>query len=104
MASLTYDLFRQALEQKKQITCIYHGLPREICPHTLGHTDGRERALTFQFGGSSSSGLPAAGEWRCMNLAEVKEAKIREGNWHSAPTHSKPQTCVKQVEYEVEYA
>lgn len=103
MASLTYGIFREAVLNKKQITCTYRGLPREVCPHTLGHTDGREQALTFQFAGQSSSGLPPGGEWRCMMLQQVANAKIQEGPWHTADNHSRPQTCVKQTDVEVAF-
>jgi hypothetical protein len=72
MASATYQIFRQAIVNKQQITCTYNGLYREICPHTLGHTACREQALSFQFAGQSSKGLPPQGEWRCMKLDDVK--------------------------------
>lgn len=101
MASQTYQIFREAVLNKKQVVCVYHGLPREVCPHTLGYTGGHEQALTFQFAGQSSSGLPPGGEWRCMILNEVTHAKIKDGAWHTANTHGRPQTCVKQVDVEV---
>jgi predicted DNA-binding transcriptional regulator YafY len=99
--SQTYQLFRQAILAKKQVVCIYQGLNREICPHTLGHTGGRERALSFQFAGQSSSGLPPGGQWRCMNLDEISHAELKDGAWHTGPAHTRPQTCVKEVDIEV---
>ena len=30
-----------------------------------------EKALTYQFGGQSSKGLPPGGQWRCLWLAKV---------------------------------
>jgi len=104
MTSQTYLIFREAVLKKKQVTCVYHGLPREICPHTLGYTNGREQALSFQFAGQSSSGLPPSGEWRCMKLDGVTNAVLRDGPWHTAPDHSRPQTCVKQIDVEVAFA
>lgn len=104
MSSAAYQVFRQAILEKKQVVCTYHDLPREICPHTLGYTNGREQALTFQFAGQSSSGLPPQGEWRCMKLDGVKDAVLRNGPWHTAPDHSRPQTCVKQIDVEVAFA
>lgn len=104
MSSEAYQVFRQAVVEKKQVVCTYHGLQREVCPHTLGYTNGREQALTFQFAGKSSSGLPPGGEWRCMKLSEVKSAVLRDGPWHTAPDHSRPQTCVKQIDVEVAFA
>lgn len=103
MASKTYEVFREAILTKRQITCVYRGLPRQVCPHTLGYTGGHEQALTFQFAGESSSGLPPGGEWRCMIIEEVSGAAIKDGPWYTANTHGRPQTCVKQVDVEAAY-
>jgi hypothetical protein len=103
MTSGTYQLFRQAILNKQQITCTYKGYQRELCPHTLGTTSGHEQALSFQFAGQSSSGLPPDGEWRCMKLAEVENVSVKNGEWHTAPNHSRPQSCVKEVDVEVTF-
>jgi hypothetical protein len=59
MPSLTYKLFEQAMRGRQQVVCMYGGHRRELCPVILGHSQDQEKALTFQFGGSSSSGLRA---------------------------------------------
>ena len=51
MPSATYRLFRQAILAQSQVTCLYEGYHRELCPLVIGHTFGRERVLAFQFGG-----------------------------------------------------
>jgi hypothetical protein len=61
MVSPIYKPFAQAMTAKKQIVCEYEGFTREICVVVLGHTRRREKALTFQFGGQSKSGLPPNG-------------------------------------------
>jgi hypothetical protein len=99
MPSATYRLFRDAIIGRKQITCSYQGLYRELCPHILGHKQGRETALTFQFAGRSASGLPAGGEWRCLLLVQVQDARLRDGPWHSR-RHTEPQTCVAIIDVE----
>jgi predicted DNA-binding transcriptional regulator YafY len=101
MASATYAIFRQAILELNQITCTYQGRYREICPHVLGYKSGKEQALAFQFGGDSSKGLAEGGEWRCLVLDQVQDAKMREGPWHTNDSHLKPQTCVDQVDVEV---
>jgi hypothetical protein len=101
MSSLTYQLFRQAILHRRQITCTYRQLYRELCPHVLGHTDGQEKALTFQFAGGSSSGLPPGGEWRCLSIADVQDAQIRDGAWHTGFSHTKTQVCVELVDVDV---
>jgi hypothetical protein len=103
MSTPTYQVFRTAVLNKQQVVCTYKGLSREVCPHALGHTAGREQALTFQFAGQSSSGLPPGGEWRCMKLEDVSNAQLKNGAWHTANTHGRPQTCVKDVDVEVAY-
>jgi hypothetical protein len=66
MPSRTYDLFAEAMADRKQILCTYDGYPRELCPIVLGHSREEEKALTYQFGGRSSKGLPPGGQWRCL--------------------------------------
>lgn len=98
MASATYRLFREAILRQRQVTCLYQHYRRELCPHILGHTDGNEKVLAFQFAGGSRSGLPAGGEWRCLYLAQVREAQTRAGAWHAGRRHRKQQTCVDVVD------
>ena len=62
---------------------------------------GDEMALVYQFAGGSSQGLPPSGEWRCLRLGSVKDAKARLGAWHTGFSHLRPQTCVKRIEFEV---
>jgi predicted nucleic acid-binding protein len=102
--SSTFRLFHEAILNRKQITCMYQGFEREICPHILGHTDGVESALAFQFGGTSSRGLPRKGEWRCLRLAEAKNARMRDGDWYSGAGHQRTQRCVEAVYIDVNEA
>ena len=98
MPSPIYALFRDAIVGRKQITCYYQGLYRELCPRVLGHKHGQETVLTtYQFAGQSASGLPPDGEWRCLFLTQVRGAQLRDGAWRSRP-HTEPQTCVDIVD------
>jgi hypothetical protein len=101
MASAVYRLFRTAILERKQIVCVYGGCYREVCPHILGHKDGQEKALTFQFAGESTSGLPPGGEWRCLALAQVEDVRLRDGPWHTGHGHRKTQVCVDIVDLDV---
>jgi hypothetical protein len=102
MPSSIYKLFSQAITQRKQIVCVYRGHRREVCPIILGHKrTGEEKALTFQFAGESKSGLPPKGEWRCLYLSEVSNVRLRDGRWHSGPSHEQPQSCVDIVDLDV---
>ena len=101
MSSAAYCLFAKAMAERKQIVCTYDGYSRELCPIILGHSKGEEKALTFQFGGGSRSGLPPGGEWRCLFLARVSAVELREGPWLSGTSHSQPQGCVDEVDLDV---
>lgn len=101
MPSRTYTLFRRAMAERRQVVCTYDGFPRELCPVILGHSDEQEKALTFQFGGASKSGLPPRGEWRCLFISAVQDVQLRDGKWRTGPGHTQPQGCVKQVDFDV---
>ena len=97
-----YELIRRAIIERWQVSAVYKGKRREMCPHALGYKNGREQALFFQFGGESSSGLLDGGQWRCLLVAELDSIELREGEWHSRGGHSRPQSCVDVVDVEVE--
>ena len=80
MPSTTYALFRNAILGEQQVVCLYDGRVRELCPHIIGtNRRGEEVVLAWQFGGESSGPLP---QWRCLKLANVRNARTREGRWH----------------------
>jgi hypothetical protein len=99
--SETYRLFERAMIERKQIICVYKGGRREVCPIILGHSQGEEKALTYQFGGESRSGLPWGGNWRCMFLSHVSEVQFREGQWYSGDSHAQASRCVEVVDLDV---
>jgi hypothetical protein len=101
MASRTYALFREAILNEKQIVCTYDGLRREICPLIVGRNHGTEKALVFQFAGGSRSGLPPGGEWKCLTLDKVTDATLRDGPWHEGSGHAREQSCVDDVDLDV---
>ncbi|MEO6395840.1 MAG: hypothetical protein ABIO40_08015 [Devosia sp.] len=102
MPSATYELFLTAMRRRQQIVCVYQGQPRELCPILLGRTGLEEKALVFQFGGATSAGpIGEPGEWKCLRLTEVFEARLRPGTWHAGTSHSSAQSCMKMVEYDV---
>lgn len=101
MASATYVLIRNAILAEQQITCVYAGRYRELCPHIIGHTDGEEKLLAFQFGGDSSKPLPPGGQWRCLGVAGIKKLAARDGPWHAGSSHRRQQSCVKDVDLDI---
>ena len=101
MPSDTYHLFAEAMAGRKHIFCTYDGHPRALCPIILGHSQGQEKALAFQFGGGSSKGLLPGGEWKCLFLAKVSDVQLRDGPWHTGNRHQQRQTCVEIVDLDV---
>jgi hypothetical protein len=101
MTSAAYKLFRRAILEEKQVTCVYNGHYRELCPHIIGYTNDEEKVLAFQFGGSSSSKLPPRGEWRCLLLANVEDVRLRAGPWREGGSHNQQQRCVEDIDLDV---
>jgi len=101
-----YRLVRTAVVSKRPIRAIYNSRDRWLCPHRLGRNlEGQIRVLCYQYGGESSSGLRAAGSpenWRCIGLEKLRRVELLEDVWHTAPNHSRPQTCVAVVDVDAE--
>jgi hypothetical protein len=101
-----YRLVRTAVISKRPIRAIYHGRDRWFCPHRLGRNhEGQTRVLCYQYGGESISGLQSAGSpanWRCLALEELSRVELLNGAWRTAPNHSRPQTCVTEVDVDAE--
>ena len=99
MPSAVYTLFRNAILVEQQVVCIYDNLPRELCPHIIGtNKDGEEVVLAWQFAGKSSGRLP---QWRCLKLANVRDARARDGSWHQGGSHKTEQRCVTAIDLDI---
>lgn len=98
--SVTYWLFRRAMEKRKPVACLYNGFPRALCPIILGHSDGREKALVWQFAGEAERGnVP---DWKCFFLSKVASARLVDAPWDVGPgPHGAAQSCVKNVDVDV---
>ena len=76
-------------------------LPAQIGPESARATS---RAV-HQYAGQSGSGLQAVGSpanWRCIAVEKLSRVELLEDAWHSAPSHSRPQTCVSEVDVDAE--
>jgi hypothetical protein len=99
MPSSTYALFRDAILAEQQVVCSYDGRLRELCPHIIGtNKRGEEVVLAWQFAGESSGRLP---EWRCLRLANVRNARTQIGRWYEGGSHRIGQTCVSTVDLDI---
>jgi hypothetical protein len=99
MPSDTYTLFYNAILGEQQVVCLYDGRVRELCPHIIGtNKRGEEVVLAWQFGGESSGPLP---QWRCLKLANIRNARTRDGRWHEGGSHQTMQTCVSDIDLDI---
>jgi hypothetical protein len=101
-----YQLLRTAVVNKRLIRGSYDGHDGWFCPHRLGRNPkGQPRALCYRYAGQSDSGLQAIGSpanWRCIAVEKLSRVELLEGTWHTAPNHSRPQTCVVEVDVDAE--
>jgi hypothetical protein len=93
-----YQLLRQALIERRRVTAIYDGLPREFCPHCLGTRNGKQRVLGWQYAGQSQHPLPG---WRCLDIARLSAIRVVDGTWETGGSHTRPQVCITNVDIEV---
>jgi hypothetical protein len=93
-----YRLLRESVVSRKPIEASYDGRLRLLCPHRLGRNSKAElRVLCYQYGGESSSKLDQSGSpgnWRCMVVEKLRQVRLLDGRWRTAPNHSRPASCV----------
>ena len=101
-----YRLVWSAVGSRRPIEASYHKRHRLFCPHRLGRNrDGELRVLCYQYGGESESGLEPAGSpanWRCVAVEKLSRVKLLDDGWRTAPNHSRPASCVVEVDIDAE--
>jgi hypothetical protein len=101
-----YGLVWTAVANRQPIEANYQGRYRLFCPHRLGRNRERQlRALCYQYGGDSQSGLDPLGSqanWRCVALEKLSRVKLVEDVWRTAPNHSRPASCVFEADIDAE--
>ena len=97
----TWDLFAQALRERRTVRARYRGADRVLCPHALGWKNGRPKLLAYQISGSTSHGaLPAEPHqrWRSMFVDEIEAAVFTDEPWGTADNYSLSTNAIDQVE------
>ena len=101
-----YHLVWGAVADKRPIEGVYEERHRLVCPHRLGlNREGELRALCYQYGGESDSGLGPAGSpsnWRCIALQKLSAVKLLSDSWRTAPNHSRPSSCIAEADIDAE--
>ena len=107
MDSSTYQIIKNAIINKQNIKADYHNYPRIMTPHVLGHKNGKEKCLLYQFDGQSSSATffpeNSSDNWRCVFVDELTNISAVDGKLHTCSKHTKAQTCVADVDVELKF-
>ena len=67
--------------------------------------EGQLRALCYQYGGESESGLKPMGSpdnWRCIALEKLRAWNCWTASWQTAPNHSRPASCIVEADVDAE--
>ncbi|MBW8618410.1 MAG: hypothetical protein KGO21_06860 [Hyphomicrobiales bacterium] len=91
------EILREAINTRKQVTGMSNNYYREFCPHVLGRKGNAWHVHVWQFAGESErGGIP---DWRCYDLANLYQLKLRDGDWQRGHTKGLgSQTCVKIID------
>ncbi len=90
-----FDDVKQAIQSKACLTATYRGSIRHFSPHALGTgKDGSYKVLGYQYAGTSNLILP---NWKCFDVNSLLEIKMNEDDWHTDPTRTERNTCIKNM-------
>jgi hypothetical protein len=104
-AASTYGFLAWAIENRVRLSCDYGGKPRDICPIILGRgPSGEDVVLAYQVGGKASGGPVRQPEWKCFRVSRLRHVEAAEGAWRAGASHSQRQSCVEDVDYDVNEA
>lgn len=99
-----WALLDAALRARRPVWVSYHGRRRLICPHALGHNNGRPMVLGYQTGGQTSTGIldpDPRKRWRCLYVDEIDHlaAADPDSPWDSADNYnpSHPSPAIDQI-------
>jgi hypothetical protein len=102
----THAQIRAAILHRRPIAALYRGRRRLLCPHLLGWNRRRRlQVLCYQYGGDSETGLQRdapSENWRCLAVENLSQVELLDGPWQTAANRSRPQTCVEDVELDVD--
>jgi len=76
-------ILRHAIDDRRLIDFLLHGLRRVAQPHTYGNFDGVEHLLVYQVGGESRSGkLP---DWRRFKVSDMRDVRMLDEHFSPPP-------------------
>lgn len=98
-----YEILKEAIEQKKSVSCTYDGYSRKMSPHTLGKNGERMNVLSVQYGGYTSKGPIIKDDWKCLHLDKIMGLSINSDSFHTLDNHSQQQRCIEVVLVVIDY-
>ncbi len=97
-----YNILKNAVLGRYCLTATYKRHQRKLSPHVIGTNDKHEEhLLAYQYGGSSSSGLPNGGEWRCFKVEDLTNIERSNDPWQSTLTSRAGNSCITRIDAEV---
>jgi hypothetical protein len=93
-----YDLMAGAILTRRQVLCTYRQAQRHFCPVVLGHRNGAECVLTWQFAGTDEDGAPIRGSWKFLPLQEVSDVRLHDGPWNAGDEAQRPRAWFDDIE------
>jgi hypothetical protein len=92
-----YAVLRDAILQRRLVSCSYAGLVRVLCPYALGEKHGIPHLLAWQFGGRSWGRVPG---WHCMPVQEMSQVIVYDGQWRSGMPAAPDELRLESVDVE----
>ena len=68
----------------------------------IGKVSAGSFAISMGARASAAWSPSARSNWRCLAVDKLLQVELLQGSWHTAPNYSRPQTCIAQVEMDVE--
>src|SRR2546430_7819845 len=101
MPTLRYERMWRAVRNREPLSFSYDNKLREAQPIILGYSaDGQEALIAYQTGGQTSPHRTLPG-WRCFYLEDVRDIKLRKGDWREGDSHKQDQSCVQYVDVNI---
>ena len=96
---MTYEILREAIVERRSLTCTYDGCIRFFSPHILGKSlDGRECVIGFQYAGKrSGEPLPDEGEWCCFVVEKISRLRLNGDRWVAGPLGGRSADWVHEI-------
>jgi uncharacterized protein len=95
--SQVFMALRQAILERRPVHVSDGGKRQTVCPYTLGHAAGEERAFVLLVEASSSGKRPVKARWICLRLSKIEEVRFADEPWIEQDYPGPVQRCVDKV-------